>query len=261
MVMRFVSFGLLAGCSMGANPETLIDELRVVAIVLEPPEAAPGEPVTVTTHLSDPTGVGAHAGAWTCLGFFGECLEQDPNRLVTTTELGSQITWTLTAPVEAAGILAKSEEAAASIWSMACEDGVCPLLEEDTPCAEDLADPYTMMTDLPLDGVSLARRSLWMSNRPLEERMQNPTVTADFSEPPVVSPEDSEDLCFSVEGATDAYGYASAGGFSETEVGVEDGQLTLQYTAPEDATEVDLWVVVQSDDGGAAVWTGSLVVE
>ena len=184
--------------------------------------------------------MGAHAGAWSCLGFFGECLEQDPNRLVTTTELGSEITWTLTAPVEAAGLLAKSEDAAASIWSMACEADLCPLLEEDAPCAEDLADPYTMMMDLPLDGVSLARRSLWMSNRAPEERMQNPTVTADFTDVPVVGPEDSEDLCFSVEGATDGYGYASAGGFSQTEVRVQDGQLTLQYTAPEEATAVDL---------------------
>ena len=38
MSIRFLSIGLLLGCSMGANPETLIDELRVVAIVLEPPK-------------------------------------------------------------------------------------------------------------------------------------------------------------------------------------------------------------------------------
>ena len=72
---------------------------------------------------------------------------------------------------------------------------------------------------------------------------------------------ESQDLCFSVEGATDGYGYASAGGFAETEVRVKEGQLTLSYTAPEEATEVDLWVVVQTDEGGAAVWTGSLTVE
>ena len=40
--MRGLLTVLLLGCVSGANPETLVDELRVVAIVAEPPEAAPG---------------------------------------------------------------------------------------------------------------------------------------------------------------------------------------------------------------------------
>jgi len=111
--MRGLVFCLLLGCASGANPETLVDELRVVAIVAEPPEAVPGEEVQITAWLADPEESGAYAGAWTCVGVGGECLEQDTERLSRTSELGSTIGWTLTAPVEAAALLGEGESAAA----------------------------------------------------------------------------------------------------------------------------------------------------
>jgi len=246
---------------MGANPETLVDELRVVAIVAEPPEASPGESVAVTAYLADPEGSGAHAGAWTCVGFGGVCLEQGTERLARTSEISGTLSWSLTAPVEAAALLQETDTAAASIWAMACEAGLCPLLEDEEPCEEDMADPFTMLESLPMQGVSLARRSLWISNQLPEDRRQNPTIEADFGEDIQVGVEESKELCFSVSGATDGYGYASAGGFSDTETSVEDGTLRLVYTGPEDPADVELWVVVQSEDGGAAVWTGGLSVE
>jgi hypothetical protein len=259
--MRGLVICLLLGCASGANPETLVDELRVVAIVAEPPEAVPGEEVQITAWLADPEESGAYAGAWTCVGVGGECLEQDTERLSRTSELGSTIGWTLTAPVEAAALLGEGESAAATIWVLACEAGICPLLEDQDPDGQDLADPFTMMETLPLEGVSLARRSLWISMIEPAERRQNPTIEADFGSDLRVVAEETMDLCFTVIGAIDGYGYASAGGFTETEAQVDEGKLSLSYSAPLETGEVDLWVVVQSEEGGASVWTGSLTVE
>jgi hypothetical protein len=259
--MRGLLTVLLLGCVSGANPETLVDELRVVAIVAEPPEAAPGEEVLVTAYLADPEGSAAQAGAWTCLGFGGECLEQDTDRMDKTSEPGATVSWTLTAPVEASALLSKTEETAASVWVMACESGICSLLEDEEPDGEDLADPYTMMETLPMQGVSLARRSLWISEAEPEERRQNPTIEAVFGSDLRVAAEESLDLCFAVGGATEGYGYASSGGFTETDIAVEDDQLRLVYSAPAEPGEIDLWVVVQTEDAGAMVWTGSLTVE
>jgi len=229
--------------------------------VIEPPEAAPGEEIQVIAHLADPDDVGALAGAWTCLGFGGECLEQDEDRLDKTSELDPTIRWTLAAPVESSALLLDADETMASLWVMACEEGFCPLLEDETPVPEDLADPYTMMETLPMEGVSLARRSLWISEAQPEERRENPTVEADFGDDILVTAEETIDLCFSVSGATDGYGHASAGGFTETEAEVDEGKLSLVYSAPPETGEVELWVVVQTEDGGSAVWTGSLTVE
>ena len=99
---------------------------------------------------------------------------------------------------------------------MACAAGLCPLLEDEEPDEEDLSDPFTMRETLPLEGVSLARRSVWISTADPAERRQNPTIEADFESEQRVGVEESKELCFSVSGATEGYGYASAGGFSET---------------------------------------------
>ena len=46
------ALALGAGCG-GANDETVVDELRVMAIVADPPEIAPGATATVTATVTD----------------------------------------------------------------------------------------------------------------------------------------------------------------------------------------------------------------
>jgi hypothetical protein len=246
---------------MGADPDTLIDELRVVAVVAEPPEAAPGESVTLTMHLSNPMDLTGSAGVWSCIGFDGQCLEQDPGRIQRSDELTDTLSWTLAAPLEAAALFEDLGRVPVPIWALACDSGLCPLLEDDEVCEESLADPYEMMKDLPLAGVSLAYKSLWVSENELETRAQNPILTPDFDASDALEAGETRTLCFSVSGeATDGYGYASAGGFSDVEFEVKDGTVSLDYVAPDDAESVTLWVVVQSESGGSALWTSTLEV-
>ncbi len=80
MVMRpnlLLLVGACAGCAMGPNTETLIDDLRVVGVTLDPPEAAPGQSVAVDVTVADPEEQGAELLFWTCTDpfFSGECLE------------------------------------------------------------------------------------------------------------------------------------------------------------------------------------------
>ncbi len=58
-----LAFLLLAGCVIGDNkyarprdltPTTFVERLRILAIVAEPPEVAPGTPVTFTALVADP---------------------------------------------------------------------------------------------------------------------------------------------------------------------------------------------------------------
>ena len=64
-----------AGCGMGPNAATVVDELRVLAIVADTPEARPGESVPLQHLVLDPQERGFDVLSWTCT-FTGEaCLE------------------------------------------------------------------------------------------------------------------------------------------------------------------------------------------
>ena len=63
------------GCGAGPNDETLVDELRVLAMVAEPPEVAPGAESTVEVTVADPEGVGPDVIVWTCTDLGDGCLE------------------------------------------------------------------------------------------------------------------------------------------------------------------------------------------
>lgn len=51
-------FLLGSGCGAAFTPETLVDSLRVLSIVAEPPEVSPGAPSTLSLLSGDPTRVG-----------------------------------------------------------------------------------------------------------------------------------------------------------------------------------------------------------
>ena len=56
---------VLTGCG-GANEDTLVDELRVMAVVSDPPEVAPAATTTITATVADPLGVEPDVMLWTC---------------------------------------------------------------------------------------------------------------------------------------------------------------------------------------------------
>ena len=65
--------GLLA-CG-GVNDETVLAELRVWAMVAEPPEIGPGQSTTVTSHVIDPGASGFEVLTWACTDLGEGCLE------------------------------------------------------------------------------------------------------------------------------------------------------------------------------------------
>ena len=54
VVMEAGIVALLAACEPGPNPETLIEDVQVVAAVSEPAQPAPGEPWSLTTTVAFP---------------------------------------------------------------------------------------------------------------------------------------------------------------------------------------------------------------
>jgi len=248
----------------GANVETLVDELRVVAIALEPPESAPGESFTAALHVGNPSSSEITVASWTCAGFGGECLEPLVSRAAIAEGSAPLFEVELQAPYEAAALLVQAEEFPISVWAMACEEGVCPLLDDIADGVADadvLADPTLALEALPLSGVSVARKSLWISNRDDEERRENPEILPQFDGPLEGSATEPLALTFAISGdATEGYGYATGGGFEMSEYTVLDGALSMSWYAPEAAGEYTLWVIVQSDEGGSTVWSSTVQV-
>lgn len=265
----------LVGCG-GPNDETLVSEVRVMAVVAEPPEVAPGATSTLTVYVADPLDEAPDAMLWTCADLGDGCLEAaEPGQGTTVgaPENGTLVT-TRTAPPAFAGIVGDGTTVIpVPTWALACVPGACPAVDlaaaAPDPGTADadalgafLADPTDGMKDLPLTGTSLALTLLSVSMR--AEPVTNPAITPASSDPLTVATGESVPLTFTLDGgagALTAYGYTTAGGFDMTEYAVEDGAVTLTWIAPEDPGEATLWVVVNGEDGGSAVWTSVATVE
>ena len=264
---------LLWGCMAGPQPETLVDDLVVVSLVSDPPEAGPGDTVGMDVHLGVPNDKAVDFLLWTCLPI-GEdaCLEKDAEQRYFFVESAEDaLQFEQTVPFETAGLLAAfGEEVPVFVWAMACEQGLCPLLEQAKAGSideSDLVNPIESLKTLPFDGVSLAWRTLWLSDRPVEERRKNPVLTPDFELPEMVGAGESVTLTFLVDDVgeeAEAFGYSLSGGFGAVETRVFNGAVELTWFAPEEleeSGESTLWVVVQDPAGGSALWTGSLNLE
>lgn len=257
---------LAPGCG-GANDETVVDELRVMAIVADPPEVAPGSVATVTATVADPTAVDADVMLWTCTNLGDGCLEAAvPGQgAVVGKPAAGQISTVAAAPAEFAAVVGDGTTVLpVLVWALACAPGVCPIIDlaaaqpeagsaDADALSAFLADPYSAAADLPLTDTSLALGQVGVSMRAA------PTTN------PVLTPPDGAltvraggylDLAIGVDaaGASTAYGYATLGGFGATAYDVVDGGATLRFFAPEDAGTAELWIVVNGEDGGSAIW-------
>jgi hypothetical protein len=265
--------GLAIGCTEGPLAETLVNDLMVLSVVADPPEAAPGETVSMEVSLGLPNDTPVDFLLWTCLPL-GEnnCLEEGAaQRFIVAEDVQSTVLVEQTVPFEAAGIVAAFDgEIPVLVWTMACEQSLCPILEKAKSgdlVEADLADPISALKSLPFDGVSLALSKLWLSDRAPEERRQNPVLTPDFELPEVVAPGERVPLAFNVEGAseeTEAFGYSLSGGFGAVSTRVFEGKTELVWFAPDtiDAVEeTQLWVIVQDANGGSAIWSATLTID
>lgn len=259
---------LLIGCAPGPAEPSLVRDLRVIAATVEPPEIGPDEVAAAAITVAAPLGEGVETLAWTCLDLGDGCLEAAAADWLV---IGDQPTLDLELTAPPAAIVEQAPFLPVTLWTLACAPGVCPVIAEAEAAvvsgtlppglATGLADPASWLADLPMAGVSLARRTVIVSARPVEARNTNPTL--------VVTPPDGLSVGGSAElsiAATDADGdmltawvYATDGGFERAELPVDAPADVVLY-APEATGTVDLWVVVEDGRGGSALWSGTVEV-
>lgn len=260
---------MLVGCG-GPNDETLVDELRVLAMVPGAPEIAPGETTTLQTRVVDPEGLGGSALVWTCTYTGETCLEDEVGRSPEVLPLGDGRLSTEVVASSALAALATEEPVPlVAVWALACQDGLCPILDaveagEAVP-ADQWADPFDWMDELPMQGVSLATISLDISTRPEGERHPAPSLSA-TPEIEATAPGDTlpVDALAAGELGEEAriWAYATDGGFVSTDERPDaSGAATLDWVAPESVTEAEAWLVLVDGLGGTALWEGALRVE
>ena len=270
---------LFLACSM-SSPATLVDELRVMAIQTEPAELSPFDTeATLSLLIADPAQKGADVVYWTCtnLGdgcleaqFFSEDLAAWPQTF-TREELLTQRP--ISVPMPLAGVLEQLPPEAipfygSIMWVFACTTGECTFIDDIQNGQIDpevLASPLSLVEDLPFGVASLAFKSIPVSTRPTEEKIQNPTLTPLFDDTPTQPVEETLDLSFSYQLNTEPnedsliYGYATIGGFSEadrsnSQLQQTEGTATLPWFAPEEAGEGSVYVILENGIGGTGIW-------
>ena len=287
--MIYFQRSLLTGCSSGPR-RTLVDNLRVLVLVPESPEIAPNETTGLDIVVADPLERGFDRLTWTCTRLGPECAEAllDPDSpwLRLEAEAGGASglsTGSVTASPALFEVASQDPLPLVQVFTLVCEPGLCDVLdaalagvEPDSAAADqlqsDLTDPFSLLEDLPLEGVSLASWTVDVSTRSPEDRRSHPSLgpctltdgdgdgeaTAES-----VAPEGTLKATCPVEGPFDAdaglWGYGTAGGWgADRDTFGNDATEVEGYTwfAPKakDAPEapVDLWLVLTDGLGGLA---------
>jgi hypothetical protein len=260
---------LLTACG-GANDETLLDELRVLSMLPQAPEIAPGETTTMDVRIVDPDAGGYRALVWTCTQLGEDCLEDEEGRTpaLATVEDGRAAV-PVTASMALAAVASDSPLPLVSVWALACADDACPLLDEvergDTIDADVWADPTDWMSELPIEGTSLALSSVQVSTRAADTRHVNPTITVS-PEAPSVTPGGSVEVEVAITGELGSearvWGYTTAGGF-ERPSDRPNARLEarLDWIAPATAGSASGFLLLVDDEGGGVLWEGTLTAE
>jgi hypothetical protein len=266
-----VAVTILASCMPGPKVETMVDDLRILAMVADAPEITPGEAIALTVHVGEPANQPVDLLVWSCFNLGEGCLEaKSPDRYFVVEDVSLQASIEMASDASVLAFLTPElPEIPVAIWALACDPGVCPSIELALAGELEesfLENPTDSLKDLPFDGVSLAFRTVWLSDREEKERRTNPVITPNFKLPDQASSAENIELLFGVESnqeSVQAYGYATAGGFGAPENPVLEGEVTpIWYPAPEEMEEtaetVRFWVAVQDEEGGVAVWTDAL---
>lgn len=286
----WVALGL--GCGIGSSHPSEVNDTQIIAAVVEPAEPAPGETVFAEVFVADPKDRGVELLAWSCTPSGDEpCVERLGGVAAMVTVVDEPVDGSFFVvrqiPSDAAALAAQAgvdpDELAALVYLLACEPGVCPVLQQardalanpqddaaSLALATVLSDPEPWMRDLPLYGVNLAVRLVPLSSG--GNRNGNPSADQRFRDPEdegtplVVSSGDAIDLRFSVfdpDGKrVDAYGYTTLGRFDDDRVREdrENDAVVHWLLAPDEPGTGRVWVVFDDRDGGRAVWTQALEV-
>ena len=277
----------MSACQSG-DPTTRVDELRVMAIQSDPAEigaefAVPGgESPNVNIIVADPNQQGGTFAVWTCTNFGEGCLEQslfadNPEQWIQThkvEDLLNQVPVGIHPGIW--GVVNELDDSeqpfgATFIWVLACVAEACPALDSAFSGSYDtdfFADPFSMMSNLPIFGTSLAFRPLLLSTRSPDQRVTNPTLSPKFDSLPVIDGEESILLDFDFDLQNEpnddsfVYAFTTIGGFASNDrlnslLTEKSGVLQVEWFPPEEGSgTADLFVIVENGNGGSAIWTG-----
>ena len=268
-MIALVIFGI--GCGDTA-PETLVDELRVIASVAEPPEVRPDTTFSYETYFANPDEADAIAMSWVCTNLGSGCLEAEggAQSIVIEPLEGSAPIWSRSLSVSPSlmGIVQDEAITATQLWTLYCTQDTCPVIDdaaeldssEPWPEAlrDDLANPTSWMADLPMAGVSLAYQLLTTSLS--DTPHQNPTLTPETDLPTSLKRDKTFSIDVDVDGNFSAqaqlYNYITGGGFKNPSTFVQAGDtVSLEGTAPKKGGKARIWIVLVDGSGGMAVWT------
>jgi hypothetical protein len=231
---------------MGPDEETLVDELRVMAIQAEPAEVQlrdfvpdeNGESNTpiINIVIGDPLKTGYQLAVWPCTNIGEGCEERkvfedapgDWIQIVEGTE--SLVTVPVVNNPLWGALLAQSPRpdvpiAITSIFALACEPSVCTELQDALNGdwnIERFSNPFDWIAELPTTGTSMAIKQLPVSNGLSDEtRLKNPTMTPTWaSDTPIVTTVDAPlTLSFEITlfqqdpDVASIFGYTTRGGF------------------------------------------------
>ena len=274
---------LLTACQ-SFGPTTYIDELRIMAVQTVPAEISPSDDtIEINILIADPLDNGADVLIWTCTNLGEGCLEEQfyPDmsegwvHSFSYEEPVSNISFPLNPGLEV--LVQELPEdlipfEGTTLWALACQPMQCPAISDfkaGTLDSKFLSNPSTMIADLGFGVASLAKRRLRISNRPLEERIQNPILAPAFEDNPSIKINESNGLTFDYvlnsEKQTGASlsGYSSAGSIrlerganSQSEKIDLEGEWSLTWEGGEIPETGAFYMVLENGDGGVDFWTG-----
>ena len=266
-------FALWIACDGMPDETSLIDGVQVVTVLLDPPEVAPGASTDATLLVARPAGDPADVLLWSCTNLGDGCLEAalPPSQWLEAWSTAGTHTRAFAAPEALAAVVTDSVALPVSLWALACDPGVCGVVDEaraaidagavPASLAKDLADPFGLIGALPIEAVSLARRSLSVSANPTPN--ENPVIDlappeADYA---VVARGAEVSLTWTVTDETDVVADALTTAGAMSNATWDDHEVTVTWFAPDAPGDATLYLVLEDGSGGAALWTASARVE
>jgi len=272
----------LCGCEEDIAASTRVRSLQIVSMVSEPKKVSPHEAASLTVTIADPDHRGADVAVWMCtpVGDSRTCLEAEAAIDAQPVAVGSRDPDTHSAtfevvpmPISVAEIDTILDEGTdfrgVLAFALACAPGLCPLFDDiasDTVRPEDLADPDRLLQGLPMDGVSLAWRSITLTRDARRDRDTNPVIAPLFDVPIEARAGRPVDLAVEVDGDFSdgrVFPLATIGGFSTASTPTGPATPTLEWRPPDHGGKQDghIYMVVDDGQGGQAVWFGPARVQ
>ncbi len=289
---------LALACGGGNQHPSEVDQLRVIAIEADLPEAGMGDTVTFDVHVANPEGFEQlDLLVWSCTAWEGSCLEtqigdtrqwlhvEDASdgevqfvRQVPQVDLDQLQEW-LGDDVD----VYAEDYVTIQLGALLCEGGSCDVifdawdaltywsradLAEDV--AEQLIDPQPWLSELPMNEVSYAARAYRLSLREASSRNVNPVGEARFAAgledaPLEVAAGAILQMPFWAEDPSGetvyAYGYTTVGRFDERRVKDDEGAFFQYFRAPSEPASGEMWMVFDDRDGGLDVWHKEVIIK